>query len=447
MPLPSRRPCGRAAAFALALLVAASFLPPPAAAAAPDLALLRALREQGRQEEALARLRRAAPTVAEDADLLLMEGQLLTDLGRYAEAVGVLTRAIALAPDYPDLHLARARALFFGGRHEAALAALRPLQATEDARAWLLAARIHFAAGALDRAAAAIARFRGLAPDDPDGLLTAADIARRQGRVELASAYYERVLEAPGYEDLVRRRLAGLEAERRRFRLTVRGGVGSYDDGDRDSRREGSVELAWRWAEGSWLRGRLELRHRFGATDTGFFLSMERPLRDGTTLELGLGATPDADFSPRIEALLGIGHRLREGEGALGDTVGSAKLRLRRYPDGPVATLELGVTQYLLDGAIWLTTALVQTRDADGGRDLGLAARIDAVPRPGLRVFAGTTLERDELARGTTRARTLFAGIAVDLDDRLRLFLDLGITDRDDGGLRRDLGLGLVLAF
>ncbi|HFD15153.1 MAG TPA: YaiO family outer membrane beta-barrel protein [Rhodospirillales bacterium] len=428
------------------MLLSACLAAPPVRAAVPDLWLLRALREEGRQEEALARLRRAGSAVARDADLLLMEGQLLTDLRRYDEAVRVLTAAAALAPDYADVHLARARALFFAGRREDALAALAPLLAVDDAGAWLLAARIHVAAGALDRAEGAIARVRALAPDDPDGLLVAGDIARERGLQKLASAYYERVLEAPGYEDLVRRRLAGLEERKRRFRLALNAAYGDYDD-DRDPWRQGSIELAWRWDERSWLRGRLDVRNRFGATDVGLFLSLETRAGEATTLELGAGGTPAADFSPRFETLLGIAHRLRTGDDGLGDTVGSARLRLKQYPEGRVATLELGVTQYFLSGRLWLHTALVQTRDEDGGHDLGLAARLDGIPSPGWRLFAGTNVERDELRRGTTFARTVFAGLAVDLDDRLRLFLDLGVTDRDDGDLRRDVGLGIVVAF
>ncbi len=431
------------------LATAAAGVPCAALAAAPDFARLRMLRETGRQEEALAEIRRARRTSPEDPDLLLFEAQILTDLGRYERADALLARAIRIAPAYPDLRLARARALFFAGRRDRALAALAPLLEPEvgDARAWLLAARIRFAAGDLDGAEAALARLRELAPENPDGLLTAGDLARRRGRPQLAAAYYEKLLEAPGYEALVQRRLEGLAAERRRFRLTVAGRLGAYDESDRDPRRDGSVELAWRWDARSWLRGRLELRNRFGETDVGVQVAIERRSGEATTVELGLGGTPDADFSPRFEGLLGVSHRLRRGDGTFGDTVGSGRLRLRHYPRGRVSTLELGLTQYFLEARLWVTTAVVHTRDETGGRDLGLAARIDGVPAPGWRLFAGTSVERDELERGTTLARTLFAGIAVDLDGRLRLFLDLGVTDGDAGGLRRDLGFGLMVAF
>ncbi len=442
-----RLPAGVAACFLL--LLATALVPPPlpALAAPPDFALLRSLREAGRQEAALAEVRRALRAGPGDPDLLLFEGQLLTDLGRYRRAEAVLARAIGIAPDYPDLRLALARTLFFAGHHERALEALAPLLRGEgrDPRPWLLAARIRFAADDLPGAAAAIARLRRLAPDDAEGLLTAADIARRRGHLRLAAARYEKLLEAPGYEELVRRRLAGLEAERRRFRLTVAGRLGRYDDGDRDPWRSGSLELAWRHDEETWLRGRLDLRDRFGETDLGVLVTLERRLREVTTLEVGLGGAPAADFSPRFEAVLGLAHRLRRG--GLGDTVGSTRFRLRRYPDGRVSGLELGLTQYLLDGRLWLTGTLVHTRDEDGGRDFGFAARVDGLPRAGWRLFAGTTLERDELERGTTLARTVFAGVAVDLDERLRLFLDFGVTDRDDGGLRREVGVGVTVAF
>ncbi len=446
---PRHRPPGGAPALLLALLLFGLAVVPTALAAPPDVALLRSLREQGRYEEALVRIRAALRAEPGNADLLLFEGQILTDLKRFAQAATVLGNAIRIAPDYADLHLARARALFFAGRREDALDALRPLLevAAEDPRPWLLAARIHFAAGRLDRAEAALGRLRELAPEDPEALLTAADIARRRGHLRLASAYYERILEAPGYEQLVRRRLAGLEAERRRFRLTLSGSFSEYDDSDREPWREGSAELAWRWDERTWLRGRLDLRRRFGASDVGILLSLERRLAEATTLVLGLGGTPDADFSPHVEGLLGVSHRLRQGAGRLGDTVGSARLRLKKYPEGRVDSLELGITQYFLDARLWATAAVVQTRDEAGGRDLGLAARIDGIPRPGWRLFAGTSIERDEVEGGTTLARSVFAGFAVDLDDRLRVFFDLGLNDRSEGGLRRTLGLGLSLAF
>ncbi len=454
MPVrPRRRPRDGVAAFlllCLGLLTALAVTVPFAALAAPpDFALLRMLRETGRQEEALAEVRRALRVRPENPDLLLFEARILTDLGRYDRADAVLARAIRIAPAYRDLRLARARALFFAGRHDRALAVLAALLDPDagDARAWLLAARIHFAAGDLDRAEAAVVRLRELAPENPDGLLTAADLAHRRGRLELAAAGYEKLLRVPGYETLVRRRLEGLAAERRRFRLTVAGSLGAHDDKDRAPWRDGSLELAWRWDRRSWLRGRLEVRNRFGETDVGILLAIERRLGEATTLELGLGGTPGADFSPRFEMLLGLAHRLRRGAETFGDTVGSGRLRVRRYPRGRVRTLELGLTQYFLEARLRVTTAIVHTADEAGGRDLGLAARVDGVPAPGWRLFAGTTIERDELERGTTLARSLSAGIAVDLDERLRLFLDFGITDRDAGGLRRTVGLGLTVAF
>ncbi len=446
---PRHRPSGGAPALLLALLLFGLLAAPAALASPPDVALLRSLREQGRYEEALARIRAALRTEPGNVDLMLFEGQILTDLKRFAQAATLLENAIRIAPDYADLRLARARALFFADRREEALAALRPLleAAAGDPRPWLLAARIHFAAGRLDDAEAALARLRKLAPEDPEALLTAADIARRRGHLRLASAYYERILEAPGYEQLVRRRLAGLEAERRRFRLTLSGSFSEYDDSDRKPWREGSAELAWRWDQMSWLRGRVDLRRRFGETDISILLSVERRVAEATTLVLGLGGTPDAGFSPHVEGLLGISHRLRQGAERLGDTVGSAKLRLKKYPEGPVGSLELGVTQYFLGARVWATAAVVQTRDEAGGHDLGLAARVDGIPRPGWRLFAGTTIERDKEEDGTTLARNLFAGFAVDLDERLRVFFDLGLTDRNEGGLRRTLGFGLSVAF
>ncbi|MBS0364145.1 MAG: sulfotransferase [Proteobacteria bacterium] len=137
-----------------------------------NLAALRA-EEDGRLDEALARLRRATELAPADPGARNALGLCLSRLERHAEALAEFDRALALAPDFAGALAAR------GGTLEAL--------------------------GRLPEAEAAHRRVLELQPDNAVALAGLANIASRRGAHVEAKALAERVLAVqPGYPDAVR---------------------------------------------------------------------------------------------------------------------------------------------------------------------------------------------------------------------------------------------------
>ena len=75
------------------------------------LAMARALRDQGRLDQALSCCHNALATAPDRADVFTLTGEILSAMGRGEQALGCLTQALDLAPQAPDVLLAVGRAL------------------------------------------------------------------------------------------------------------------------------------------------------------------------------------------------------------------------------------------------------------------------------------------------------------------------------------------------
>ncbi len=84
----------------------------------PDVARARALHQAGRHAEALAEIEALLRSRPDEAEALVLRGDILVDTGRLEEAVGSYDRALAIAPDHPHAHDYRGIALAQMGRLE-----------------------------------------------------------------------------------------------------------------------------------------------------------------------------------------------------------------------------------------------------------------------------------------------------------------------------------------
>jgi YaiO family outer membrane protein len=418
-----------------------------APAVPPVLDRIRALGDGGRIGEALAEVRRARATAPLDADLALFEGQLLFRTGDAAAAARVLSEGLALAPDYPDIRLALARALAALGREQEALGVLAPLVSGDSLEALLLGARLALATGRSERAAALLARARELAPDDPGVLLAEGDRLASEGRIELASVYFDRVLEAGGTgAAAARERLRSLRSRRHRFALTVAGTGSRFRGGARDPWFDLDLSLAWQASDSRTFRFEVSGRHRSGAFDPVFGLGLDLDVGDaafGATVR----ASPGADFSPLLELRLGAEVPVIGSRGPFAGTAARLDLRLARYDAGTVAGLAPGLTQYFADGRAWTTLAVAIDRDEAGRLDRTLSGRLDVMAGERTRLFVGSAYARDGTADGTVGERTLFAGAVFDLSETLQLSVDLAQVGRRNAPDRLALGLGVRMRF
>lgn len=418
-----------------------------APAAPPALDRIRALRDAGRTEEALAEARRARAMAPLDADLALFEGQLLFRTGDAAGAARVLAEGLALAPDYPDIRLALARALAALGREEEALGVLAPLVVGDSPEVLVLAARLALATGRPEQAASLLARARELAPDDPGVLLAEGDRLASEGRIELASVYFERVLEAGGAgAAAARERLRGLGSRRHRFALTVAGTGSRFQGGARDPWFDLDLSLAWQATDSRTFRFEVSGRRRFGAFDPVFGLGLDLDL-GGAAFGATVRASPGADFSPLLELRLGAEVPVIGVLGPFAGTAARLDLRLARYDAGTVAGLAPGLTQSFADGRIRATLSVAIDRDEAGRLDRTLSGRLDVMAGERTRLFAGSAFARDGTADGTVGERTLFAGAVFDLSETLQLSVDLAKVGRRNAPDRLALGLGVRIRF
>ena len=99
----------------------------PAMGAVPSVSreTLLQLRADGEFEQALEVVDALLAKTPDDADLLLIKGQILAFLGDDRSALETLAEAARLAPDYLDIRLMQARVHGYAERHDAALAVLR----------------------------------------------------------------------------------------------------------------------------------------------------------------------------------------------------------------------------------------------------------------------------------------------------------------------------------
>jgi len=445
--MPAMRFLRRLRPLLAALLVA---LPAAAMAAPSPLERLAALREAGRFAEALAMARRFQAKSPGNADLLLVEGQLLGFLDRPDEALAVLAKAAQQAPDYIDIHLQRARIHFHEGDPAAGIAILEaaaPPGTRVDAE--LLRGRLALADGRPGLARTAFARVLAKEPTSGEALIGIGDAARVEGARATARSYYERALTLPGFETLARERLETLARDGRRWRLALGARLSEFSDAT-DAWRETTGELAYRADDDRRWRGGWRLAERYGERD----VQLEAGIRLGLDARSGawadLAFTPEADFLPYWRVRLGFDRTLLANPnlGVLGPTRGFVEGSLADYAAGLSGSLALGVTQYLGAGGSWLTGRVTNSLDSHDRHDLGLALRLDhEFAAPDLRLHLGYAHERDREARGQLRRDTVFVGLAYGVTERLELRLDAALERRDNGGDRRTLGLGVAVRF
>ena len=155
-----------------------------------------ALHGSGRDEEAVAALRKAlaeTPGMVDAWDLL---GIALVQLGRTREAVAALDEVVRLDPTHAGAHLALARIDTIEGRMDRALRHAELAAATDPARAYETTAELMLRAGRLGEAAS-FGR-RGLDADRSSVMsaFVLAEVARRQGRFAEAVPLYRQAAAA-----------------------------------------------------------------------------------------------------------------------------------------------------------------------------------------------------------------------------------------------------------
>lgn len=161
-----------------------------AGSAAEQVSVLRALVADGRAELAVIRLRRLLQAEPQSTEAQALLASTLISLHQPEEALRSADAVVTAAPHNPEGHHLRARVLLQLGQAAPALAASEAAVAREPFvpayhRALVRAA---LSCGDLDAAQSSSAALGRLAPEDPQGRLGEAEVARRRGRLKRADA-------------------------------------------------------------------------------------------------------------------------------------------------------------------------------------------------------------------------------------------------------------------
>jgi tetratricopeptide (TPR) repeat protein len=150
------------------------------------------LRQEGKSEEAVARLRRVVAGNPRMVEAWMILGTTLGGLGRNAEAIAALVKALEVDPERPEIHVALAKIYAIDGRLDKALPHAEIASAKNPASGSELVAQILTDAGKAQQAAV-FAR-RSIAADDEQVMahFILGDIARRAQRYDEALGHYRR---------------------------------------------------------------------------------------------------------------------------------------------------------------------------------------------------------------------------------------------------------------
>jgi YaiO family outer membrane protein len=296
-------------------------------------------------------------------------------------------------------------------------------------------------AGRLDQAEAAFRRTLELAPQYADARIGLARVAQRRGDSAAAIAALAPVPAGNIEAEALRGQLRAVQATRWQADLDL-----SYSDleGGRPSWREGSLRVGYRTDGGTTVSGSVEVSERFNRTDLYGEARVDQRLSEAASLYVALGATPNADFRPAWQLSAGGALRVRD---ASNPTLLTLDARQARFRAGSIQTLNPGIEQYLEGGKAWLTARWINIFDENGRHSQGWLARGDLMATDRLRLFAGAADAPDTSEGVVIDTFSAFGGAAYQLRGGTTLRVSLAHEDRETGGDRLQLGVGLGIGF
>jgi len=406
----------------------------------------RMLRRQGRAAEAEKIFREALARHPKDAALWIDLGLTLAVQNRFSEARTAFERALAVNPKQIDAQLGLARidlqtnSLDNADRQIAEILAADPLHVEAGA----IKARIRLARG---DSRGAEAEFRALAAQNSgvsDILIGLGDSLRAQYRDADARAAYEHARAvAPGSAEVSHRLALSV---RPRWRLNLDGSYSRLSENS-GSWSEIRAGIGYVLDEKTTLSGGVEFNRRFGKTDALIDARLDHRWSEEASTFIRLGGTPDADHRPDMLGEVGGAIKILPGGDIVGSTVATFDLAYARYRTGDVKSASPGVQQYFANGRIWVTARLIATLSETDEALGGFLTRVDWVVIDGWKIFAGYSDAPESSGGLTVETRTLFGGIAVDLDRNTTLNLSASREDRSKFSERTTFNVGITSRF
>lgn len=261
---------------------------------------------------------------------------------------------------------------------------------------------------------------------------------------EAAAAFGKALALAANYKDASQGLALALADEYANPRLALNFDAGyAFVGGGQPDWREEAVQLRFQVNRGLAVTGRVEDSHRFDRDDVYGELRVDGRPSDAIRLYALAGATPIADFRPRLQIGGGGSARLLSGPNP---TLVTADVHWARYPAGRVSTINPGIEQYLAGGRLWLTARWINVF-ADGRHLGGWLGRGDFQLSPRVRLFGGAANAADLEQGLAIRTRSVFGGTVLDLGNSYVVRLTVARDSPDVGPKRTQFDIGLGLRF
>ena len=374
--------------------------------------------ETGDFEVAEQKFAEAAELAPTNTTVLLRLAMVRGYLRDYDAALEALDRGLAIDPRNTDLRLARGRILGWAGRYDEAHRMVDAVIAEQprNAEAYTIRGRTAYYQGQLDPASQAFTEALRIDPDNADARAGLADVADAQKGKAMAwridTGYVYSQISRPTLPDW----------------------------------HEGFVRIEHGWSSGTAVSLRYDSSNRFDTEETSVGAGIAQRFSPGWYGYLEGSVAPDGNFLPRSS--IAMGSSLRVLSSGLGDTILTVDLRHRHYKTGDIQNADPGITQYVLDGRVWVAAKWINAFDREADRRLaGWYGRADWQVVPAFRVFAGASDAPETEAGITVETRSRFGGLVVDLTSNLALNVNLAREDRENSYIRDVYGLALTLRY
>ena len=351
---------------------------------------------------------------------ILDQSRALAEAKRYDEALELIAFEEKRAPENSELLMMKARILAWKGDYQAAQAILTPLRA----------------------------RY----PNDDDILLVQAAIQGYEGRRDEATASYRSILvrnpnDADARQGLQRLEQAEIAAEGYRWQLDAGGEFSSFSRSSQDNWNQQFLQLShFSPDRATTLHGQISRFDQFNRVDSYYELGASHrftPRLNGYVLG---GATHNADFRPDMR--LGGGGEVRLDAPDSGSTAWWLTLDVQydSYPTGDVALYNPSLRFEPTDG--WAITARRIIVDPEANKRLyGWLARVDGTITNDWRFLVGYANAPETVAGVAVDTKTIFGGLAYDIDTAHTVRIGYTRDDRENSFIRDAVNVSVSHRF
>jgi len=405
----------------------------------------RRLRSAGKLPEAEKLYRRALGLAPKNTDILVALGLVVGSSQRFDEAGHFFDRALTIKPDLLDARLGKVRLAIWQGDAPRARALVDDVLASspDNVEALDLDARIALLEADYTRAEQSFQRVLAIDPRNAEALLGIGDVRRAQGDDDAArQAYREALAIEPGSSD-IEQRLA--VPPPRKWRLDLGTEVSDLTSGLGDW-TDSSAGLAYRLSPRTTISGRTRVATRFGHTDVQIEGRIDQAFSPAFSAYALAAATPGADFLARYSIGAGASWQVVAAAKAFGPLSLNIDTRYDHFANTNVTSVSPWVQGYIFDGRLGLSARWVHAADDTGTRADGYVLRADLAVTQRVNLFGGYA-DAPEISDGTlVPTRTVFSGIAWDVNDPLTLRASIAHEQRPTFD-RSIFGLGLTARF